>query len=149
MRLLRGLSKDFYGAALLVMLGVGAVQAGLGYGAGTLTEMGPGYMPVALGILCILLGLVLGITAERSQKPAGKPDLRGWVCILTGIFAFVVLGRYGGLAPAGSASVFIAALGDRRNSLREAFLLACLVVLAGVLIFRFGLHIQMPLFAWG
>ena len=149
MRLPRRLNKDICGAAMMILLGIGAVRAGLGYGMGSLTDMGPGYMPVALGVLCIVLGLVLAITAERSQELAGKPELRGWVCILAGIFAFVALGRYGGLVPASFASVFVSALGDRRNSLRDAVVLASAVAVAGVLIFRFGLHVQMPLFAWG
>ena len=62
---------------------------------------------------------------------------------------FVVFGVYGGLVPATFLSVFIAAMGDRTNSIRDAVILAAGVTLAGVLIFVYGLSMTFPLFTWG
>ena len=39
--------------------------------------------------------------------------------------------------------------GDRQNSLRDAFLLACLLVTAGYFIFHWGLNLQFDAFKWG
>ena len=149
MGLLRSLSKDHYGAALLIALGAAVVVAGRGYSMGSLTAMGSGFFPVVLGVICVVLGVALGVSAGPPAKAAGEPpDLRGGVCILGGVASFVLFGAYGGLVPAIFASVFVSALGDRKNTVREAFLLACLMVVAGVLIFSVGLHLQMPLFGW-
>jgi len=71
---------------------------------------------------------------------------RGWLCILGGVAAFVVLGAHGGLVPASFASVFVAALGDRRNSVRDAALLALAMTAFGVVVFHYGLHVLLPLF---
>jgi hypothetical protein len=65
------------------------------------------------------------------------------------VLAFVGLGVYGGLVPATFAAVFISALGDKSNSWRDAALLAAGLAVAGVLIFSYGLHLQLPLFNWG
>ena len=50
--------------------------------------------------------------------------------------------------PATFAAVFISALGDRTNSVRDAALLAAGITIAGVLIFSLGLKLSFPLFTW-
>jgi Tripartite tricarboxylate transporter TctB family len=87
--------------------------------------------------------------AVSHGHPAGLPDLRGCVCIVLGILAFLLLGEYGGLLPATFAIVFISALGDRDNTLREALLLALAMMAIAVVVFWWALSLQLPLFQWG
>jgi hypothetical protein len=155
----RKLDKDHYAAALLILIGAGVVTEGAGYRIGSLTQMGAGFIPVVLGVLLLLMGLAIGLTGRSSAKSPdiavpsahgpGHVDVRGWLCILGGVFAFVLFGHYGGLAPATFASVFVAALGDRNNSVKDAALLALGLVVAGAIIFSWGLRMQLPLFTWG
>ena len=151
--------KDYYGGALLVVIGLAAVYAGVGYRVGELAHMGPGFFPVALGGLLALSGLLIAISA-RGQKPAseevvshghptGMPDMRGCICIVLGILAFLLLGEYGGLLPATFAIVFISALGDRDNTLTEAVLLSLAMSFIAVVVFWWALSLQLPLFQWG
>ena len=151
--------KDYYGGALLVVIGLAAVYAGVGYRVGELAHMGPGFFPVALGGLLALTGLLIALSA-RGEKPAsseavshghptGMPDLRGGICIIAGILSFLLLGEYGGLLPATFAIVFISALGDRDNTLTEALLLALAMCFIAVVVFWWALKLQLPLFQWG
>jgi hypothetical protein len=78
-----------------------------------------------------------------------RPEWRGWFCICASIVAFVVLGNYGGLLPASFATVFIAALGDRKNSLAAALALAAAMTLVCFVVFWWLLRLQLPLFQWG
>lgn len=152
MQRLRRLSKDRVSAALLILLGLSIVAGSLTYRMGTLTRMGAGFIPAVLGTLLALVGVAIGLTAEPGDFGDAKTaptEWRGWLCILGGIFAFVGFGVYGGLVPATFAVVFISAMGDRGNSIRDAVLLATGLVVAGVLIFSYALHVQLPLFAWG
>ena len=155
------LTKDRLGGTLLLATGAAAVVAGAGYGMGSLRAMGSGFYPVALGVLLALIGAVLLATASRgpdahlAAAPAETAHLagpavqwRGWLCILGGALSFVVLGQHGGLVPASFVSVFVAALGDRDNSVRDATLLAALLTLMGVVVFHYGLHLLLPLFQW-
>jgi Tripartite tricarboxylate transporter TctB family len=154
------LSKDRLGGLLLVAVGVAVIVAGVGYGMGTLRQMGSGFFPVVLGVLMALVGLALLATAPRAADAAAEPPAetahlagpvvqwRGWLCILAGVLSFVVLGEHGGLVPATFASVFVAALGDRKNSWRAAAGLAALMTLLGVVLFHYGLHLLLPLFTW-
>jgi hypothetical protein len=152
MKRLRRLNKDRVSAVLLVVIGLIIVAQGLSYRMGSLTRMGAGFIPVFLGALLAVVGLVIGITAEPGDFGDAKSmamEWRGWLCILGGVFAFVILGTYGGLVPATFAAVFIAAMGDRGNSVRASALLAAGMVVAAVLIFNLGLHLQLDLFTWG
>ena len=45
--------------------------------------------------------------------------------------------------------MFISALGDRDNTLREALLLALAMMAIAVVVFWWALSLQLPLFQWG
>ncbi len=149
---LRRLNKDRVSAVLLFVLGIAVAGAGLTYRMGSLTRMGAGFIPVVLGVVLALVGVAIGITADPGDFGTAETmplEWRGWLCVLGGILAFSVLGKYGGLIPATFVSVFVAALGDRGNSLRDATLLALGITVVGVLIFIYGLKMTFPLFTWG
>ncbi|WP_434615690.1 tripartite tricarboxylate transporter TctB family protein [Azospirillum sp. B2RO_4] len=155
--------KDRIGAALLIAMGLGVMGAGYSYELGTPRHMGPGLVPFALGGLMAVVGLLIGLTAGGSARLTAQGlahakghgvasdgnEWRGWLCILGGVLAFVILGDYGGLVPASFAAVFLSALGDRESSLKEAAGLAAVMTAAGVVIFHYGLQLQLPLFQWG
>jgi hypothetical protein len=153
--------RDHTGAILMVAIGVTVVIFGLGYRVGSPSRMGAGFVPVVLGGLMVLVGLAIGLTAlvpepETSDPVAqiahgthGGPEWRAWFCILGGVLAFVVLGEYGGLVPAIFASVFVSAMGDRDNTAKGAALLGAGLCLFGVVVFHYGLQLQLPLFHWG
>jgi Tripartite tricarboxylate transporter TctB family len=146
-------SRDYYGGGLMLLVGGSAIYKGLNYQVGTLTRMGPGYFPVAVGAVLAAMGVLILLGARR-QVPAGAarrrpPEWRGWLCIILASIAFVVLGHYGGMVPATFGVVFIAALGDRQNSFRSALLLAVAMVAVSVIVFSWALQLQLPLFRWG
>lgn len=157
--LLAGYKRDYYGGALMILIGLGAVVQGATYDVGSLTQMGPGFFPVVLGVILVLLGLSIAGTAHRPMKQAltlegTKPketglDVRGFCCIVVSIVAFVVLGKWGGLVPASFAITLISALGDRDNSWVTSLLLASLITVLCVVIFWWALKLQFPLFTWG
>jgi hypothetical protein len=147
----RRMNKDRVSGALLVLLGAGIVLQAFSYRMGSLTRMGAGFIPAVLGTLLLLAGIAIAATAEPADfgtSESAPTQWRGWICILAAVLAFVVVGSHGGLVPATFVTVFIASLGDRQNSLRDAALLALGVTLAGILIFSIGLQMQFPLFTW-
>jgi hypothetical protein len=156
---IKSVTKDHLGALICILLGAGTLGLGWTYGIGTLTQMGPGFVPVGIGALLVLVGVVIALTASR---PAGERfidaqrgksgeglEWRGWVCIVGALVAFVVLGRWGGLVPASLVTVFVAALGDRKNTVRSAGVLALVMTAFAVLVFHYLLGLQLPMFGWG
>lgn len=149
---LRRLNRDRVSAVLLIILGIAIALQALTYRMGTLTKMGPGFIPAVLGGLLAAVGLAIGITAEKGDFGNAKThhlEWRGWLCILGAVAAFVVFGTYGGLVPASFIAVFIAAMGDKGNTWRSALTLAVAMAIASVVVFHYGLHLQLDMFTWG
>jgi len=138
--------RDYYAGALIALIGAGAIYEGSQYGIGTLSAMGSGFFPVALGVGMVLLGGAMA--AIRAPAPAdhaaATPDWRGAAAITAAVVLFVALANTAGLAPAIFACVFVGALGTRSTTTKEALLLAAAVTVFGVLLFSYGLKVQFP-----
>jgi putative Ca2+/H+ antiporter (TMEM165/GDT1 family) len=140
----------------MILLGLGIALKGSSYRAGTLMHMGPGFMPTALGILLVLLGIAIGATAlapaegehDESILPE-NPQWWAWFCILMSPVAFIFFGHYLGMAPATFACVFVAALGDRNSTWLSMVVLSTVVTIFGVSLFSYFLQVPMPIFTWG
>jgi len=172
----KGFKKDYYAGAAMIIIGLGVAVQGSTYAIGSLERMGPGFFPTALGVVLVLLGVAIAMSAVNGAEQSGagttpttnasannlaqpqsaslaearaRPEWRGWFCITAGIVLFIVLGQYGGLLPATFAVVFISAMGDRQNSWRQAFVLAVAMVLICLIVFHWALKVQFPLFQWG
>jgi hypothetical protein len=148
-------NRDYYGGGLMLLFGLGAIYEGMSYRIGSLVRMGPGFFPVALGVILALIGvaIMLGARADASavaeKEENLRPEWRGWICISLGIMAFVLIGQYGGLVPATFAVVFISALGDRQNTIKSALILSLVMCVVCVAVFWYALQVQFPLFRWG
>lgn len=147
--------RDFFAGCLLILIGLGATVQGSFYKVGTLMRMGPGFMPVALGVILVLLGLLIAGTAVAASQGKverilpEKPEWFGWMCIIAGPILFIALGKYGGLIPATFACVFVSALGDRTATLKSSLALASGTTLFGALLFGYLLQVPFPLLRWG
>ena len=145
------LKRDYYAGGLMLLLGVGAAVTGTGYKFGSLAKMGPGFMPVMLGVVLAFLGILIAGTALGSSEDDDKkflpdnPQWFGWLCILAGPVLFIILGHYGGMIPAVFACVFVCALGDKTGTPKSSAILAAGVTGFGVLLFHYLLSIPFPL----
>jgi putative Ca2+/H+ antiporter (TMEM165/GDT1 family) len=149
--------RDFYAGGLMVLIGLGIALKGTTYRAGTLMHMGPGFLPTALGVLLVLLGIVIAATAfssaggdhgeDQSLLPE-NPQWWAWFCILMSPVAFIFFGRYFGMIPGTFACVFIAALGDKTATWKGTIILATVVTIFGVALFSYFLQVPMPILTW-
>lgn len=143
--------RDYYAGGLMLLLGVGAAVTGSGYKFGSLARMGPGFMPVVLGIVLAFIGILIAGTALASSEPddakflPDNPQWFGWACIIAGPILFIILGHYGGMIPAIFGCVFVSALGDRTATYKSSLILALGVTVFGVLLFHYLLNIPFQL----
>lgn len=148
---LSNFKRDYYGGALMMFIGAGAALEGQQYGIGTLTRMGPGFFPVALGVIMILIGILIAGSAYASDEPdkerflPAKPEWFAWACIIASPIFFIALGEYAGLLPATFACVFVAALGDRETTIKQAAILGAAISISGILLFSLVLKIPFPI----
>jgi len=146
--------RDFYAGALVIFFGLVMALKGPGYRLGTLMHMGPGFLPTALGVILICLGVAIAGTAisvpegEDEDILPKHPEGFGWACILAGPLCFILFGSYFGLIPAIFSCVFVSSLGDRTATLKNSIVLAAVVTIFGVGLFSYVLQVPMPLLAW-
>src|SRR5580700_10571510 len=83
--------RDFYAGGLMILLGLGIALKGATYRAGTLMHMGPGFLPTALGVILVLLGIAIAIAGLGPAEPGSahgenilpeQPQWWAWFCIL-------------------------------------------------------------------
>jgi hypothetical protein len=152
MKFVGKLHNDVLGGALMFAVGFSVAVHSTSLKIGTLSDMGPGYFPLILGVILTFVGIAitvkgyLSILPRKEQKP---PEWKAWLLICLGMISFVVLSEYLGLVAATFAIVFISALADRKNSWRSAAVLALAMVPVSVIVFWWILQIQLPLFKWG
>src|SRR5579862_1797301 len=145
--------RDFYAGGLMVLLGLGIALKGATYRAGTLMHMGPGFLPTALGVILVLLGIAIAAVAlapaegDQSILPE-SPQWWAWFCILMSPVFFIFFGRYFGMAPATFSCVLIAALGDKTATWKSTIILSTVVTIFGVGLFSYFLQVPMPIFTW-
>ena len=138
-------------------LGAGAIfiTIGLFFGITTLAEldigtarrMGPGYFPIALSGILILLGLVIAAKSlGHGDEARGPLPWRGLAVLLSVPVIFGVLIRPLGMAPVLALTTFVTAFASRRMSVKAAVLLAVGLTLFCVAVFSFGLGLPLRLF---
>jgi hypothetical protein len=150
--------RDFYAGGLMLLIGLFIALKGMTYRTGTLMHMGPGFLPTALGILLVLLGVAI---AAASLSPAEEghheedqrilpehPQWWAWLCILMSPVFFIGLGYYFGMAPATFSCVFVAAMGDRNATWKSSVVLAAIITVFGVGLFSYFLQVPMPILTW-
>lgn len=150
--------KDF--ASGLMFMGIGLIFAfgAVFYHVGSASRMGPGYFPLLLGILLILLGAAIAFQAVVLKTDDGE-RIGSWawrplVYILAANFLFGILLTGSpslGLPAMGMilgiyVLTIIASLASRQFKISEVLILATVLAVGSFLIFVVLLKLQIP--AW-
>jgi hypothetical protein len=132
-----------------IFIGFGAFFAlqSFGLDIGTAFRMGPGYFPLVLAIVLILLGGVIFFRATRVQGEAlGAIAWRGIFFILPApiFFGFTVRGL--GFVPALFFSALIAAFASHKMSPLMAVIISAAITVFSVAVFNYGLGLPFQRF---
>ena len=138
--------KDFYAGLLFVAFGVFAIIVAWNYPLGTAARMGPGYFPRLLGILLIVLGGALSLTALRGRGP----PLPGWKwrpvsIVLLSVVAFGLVLTHAGLVLSTIGLIAVASTASREFRFKEALVSGLLLAALSVGVFVIGLKLQLPI----
>ncbi len=142
-------SRELAGGIFITVTGaVFALYAMTHYAIGTITRMGPGMVPLALGVLLALFGICLMVGA--AWKPVRRGEIRIFVpaVILISIVAFAALINPFGLLPAVFVSAVIATLAEVNVRPVVTLALALALCLTAWLIFVVALQLPLTLFKW-
>jgi hypothetical protein len=131
-----------------IFIAIGAWFAGNAFvnlPVGTAQQMGPGFFPLALSGILIVLGLAIGAQAIGADSPiTASVPWRGLILILAApiLFGLVINGL--GLGPTVFLTSIVAAYASRRMTLFRALGIAGGLTVLCVLIFKVGLGVSVP-----
>ena len=141
--------RDLLAGLIFIGFGLGFGIAGLNYDLGTALRMGPGYFPVVLSIIMVLLGLAIVVQSLGSgpdEVPLDAISWRGTTLILGGLVFFGVTIRGLGLVPSLFVTILMSALASRHTSVLLAVIIASVLTAMCVAIFPWALGVPLPLF---
>lgn len=148
--------KDFFSGLMFMTVGVAFGWGASGYTIGNGARMGPGYFPLALGVLLTVLGGVITFKALVVETVDGdKIGSFAWKPLVFIILANLMFGAMIGglpsihLPPMGLivgiyALTFIASLAGDTFNLKETVALATILAVLSYLAFIKLLNLQFP-----
>jgi hypothetical protein len=149
-------ARDFASGLLFIGLGVGATVIAVSYPIGTLHRIGPGALPLGVGTLLIVVGIVLAAQAWIRGAEAGPllptvfiPNgraIRAVVFVALSLIVFALLIRTMGLFIATAALAMIARQAERGATFIGSIVVA--LVLGALCSAIFVYAIGLPFRVW-
>ena len=139
--------KDLLAGAVFAGFGLAFAITSTTYDIGTPLRMGPGFFPLVLGGILVVLGVsiaVKGLVAGEGGD-VGPVPWRALVLLLAAIVFFGFTVRDLGLVPALCVTVLLAALAGRGVRIVPAVVIAASLTALSVLIFVVLLQLRLPL----
>ena len=95
---------------VLGLTGLGFAFAGSNYRVGSLTSMGPGFMPLMLGVFLAVLAFLLYRSERKDTIVLPVLPLRPVLCVSAGILVWTLLADAWGFFPAALVQLVLSAL---------------------------------------
>lgn len=131
---------DALAGALFIGFGLFFGVQAFGLEIGTALRMGPGYFPLVLSGVLILLGAVIAVSAiNKTGDAIGAYAWRGMVFLLPAPVFFGLTVQGLGFVPSIFLTSIIAAMASFRMKLPAALLLAVALTIFSTLVFSYGL----------
>jgi hypothetical protein len=139
--------KDLLAGGMFIAFGLAFAFGAFDYAIGTPLNMGPGYMPLVLGLMLAGLGAAIVVKGfiAGSDEPLGGVPWRAVILVTAALIFFGVTVRGLGVAGALVGTSFLASLGRRETSPLEALAIAVGLSVASVVIFIIILQLRLPL----
>lgn len=139
--------KDLLAGAVFTGLGLAFTITSATYEIGTPLRMGPGFFPLVLGGLLVVLGVSIAVTGFVAAEGGeiGTVPWRSLVLLLAAILFFGFTVRNLGLVPTLFVTVLLAGLAGRRPRLIPAVVIAASLTALSVLIFVYVLQLRLQL----
>lgn len=142
--------RDFYAGLLFLFFGAVAAWFAHDYPMGSALRMGPGYFPMILGVLLLVLGVLtcaagLAVRGESIERLRVRP----LVLILASVGAFAVTIEPAGIIVSTVLSMALAAAASSESRIREFAILIVVMLALAVGVFTYGLGLPFKLVPGG
>jgi hypothetical protein len=141
--------RDLVGGGFLFLVGLFIVgRASLYYDLGTVRHLGPGMYPVWVGCLLAGLGALIAILGLFRQGKRISPDYRQFAAVVLGLVMFGLTISSFGMIPAVFILTIAAVVADNKLGIVGALVLAAVLSLIALVIFRLILSVPLEAFRW-
>lgn len=136
---------DLLGGGAMVALGLAvAAYSAAHYDTGTLRRIGPGFLPLGLGVMLAIFGAIIALPAWSRPGQAVAVAWREALCVLASILIFGLGMARLGLVPATMLAVLVASVPAPQDGIAWRVVLAAVVSLLTWLVFSVGLRLSIP-----
>jgi hypothetical protein len=139
--------KDFLTGVMFIFFGASAVALSFGLTIGSAARMGPGFFPLVLGGLLVVLGAVIllrGVGWAKGFHAWPSLQLTPVATILVAVILFSQILRPLGLLLSTAALVLLASRASHEFRWKEALLNAAVLVAIVLTVFVYFLDFQLP-----
>jgi hypothetical protein len=142
--------RDFCAGLLFLFFGAVATWFARDYPMGSALRMGPGYFPMVLGVLLLLLGAAtcaagLALRGEAVERMRARP----LVLILAAVGAFALAIEPAGIIVATVLATVLATAASAESRVREVAVLVVVLLALAVGVFTYGLGLPFRLVPGG
>ena len=130
-------------ATCLALVGLSAAIVAVNYGIGSFTRMGPGFMPMMLGVVLVVLALAIIWHELHVPETWLPPVWRPFIAITLGILFWASLVESAGYFPASAGQVIISSLALPNPRWRSIVILAAVLSICGYLLFVMQLGVPL------
>jgi hypothetical protein len=138
---------DLWAGILFIVAGSVGLWIARAYPAGTVAQMGPGFFPRVICGALILIGLIVALGALRNADSAERIGVWPWraiAMVLGGMFLFGILAPRFGLIVGGAVVIVMSGFATRDVRPLELLVFTAALVAAVVVVFVYGLGLDLP-----
>ena len=140
--------RDFWSGVMFIVIGAGFAIGATNYSMGVSARPGPGYFPLILSVIMVLLGAVVlfkSLTIEtEGGDPIGDIAWRPLIVVVVAITVFGLLLPRLGMLITVPILIFITSLAGDQFRWKGVLAAAVVLTAASYLIFIFGLKLTIP-----
>jgi len=140
--------KDFWAGLLFAAFGLFFSGFGSRYTFGSAARMGPGYFPTVLGIILVILGAVIALTAlsaKAEEHHVAKFDWRTIALVLGSVVLFGFLLNRAGLVISLATVVMVSSYASHEFGWKAALVNTVVLIALCLVVFVYALSLQFPL----
>jgi hypothetical protein len=142
-------TQDFFSGLIFFGFGILGACLGANLDVGTITRMGPGYLPRFLSYALIIMGVFIAIKSIRFGNSTIEPcQWRPLLFVLGPIVGFAFLIGTFGLVVSIFFVTFVSCFGTREARLPGSLVLSICMAGFSALLFVYGLGLPMKVWPW-
>lgn len=140
--------KDILAGLAALIIGTVVCVISLDFRLGTAARMGPGFVPMILGIILVVSGVIAILVGTRSLESVPQLRWRPMIAVTVALITFALTVERLGFVPASVLLIFLTGLSEDPPKWKALLILSVVLTPAAYLLFIVLLGIPAPAFAW-